>query len=138
MTWSELGYFLNSQRLALTPRPMSEFAQIGEKAADTFKSLAKTTRKPLNKAVREFAKTKVWPALTDEQTLILYFRLGNGVDLALALSTCTTGIFPTLQNQDFEMIQWTINDAWEYPGIPHTLRAFAEKRRDWKNDPTRN
>jgi hypothetical protein len=66
MTWSELSNFLNSQRLALVPRPISEFAQIGEKAADTFKRLEKATRESLGEAVRGFAKTKIWSALTDE------------------------------------------------------------------------
>ena len=76
MTWSELSNFLNSQRLALVPRPISEFAQIGEKAADTFKRLEITTRESLDEAVRGFAKTNTWPTLTDNQTLMLYFRLG--------------------------------------------------------------
>jgi len=74
MTWSELSNFLNSQRLALVPRPISEFSQIGEKAADTFKRLEKTTRESLGEAVRGFAKTKTWPALTDEQVLIWHWR----------------------------------------------------------------
>jgi len=95
MTWSELSNFLNSQRLALVPRPISEFAQIGEKVEDTFKRLEKTTRESLGEAVRGFTKTKTWPALTDEQVLMLYFRLGYGVDLALALSTCTTCLLYT-------------------------------------------
>jgi hypothetical protein len=138
MTWSELSNFLNSQRLALVPRPIAEFAQIGEKVDDTFKRLEKATRESLNEAVCGFAKTKNWLTLTDEQTLMLYFRLGYGVDLAFALSTCTTGLFPTLENRDSEMIQWTLNEAWDYPGIPHTLRSFSEKRRDFGNDPTRN
>ncbi len=105
---------------------------------DTFKRLEKTTRESLGEAVRGFAKTKTWPALTDEQTLMLYFRLGYGVDLALALSTCTTGLFPTLENRDLEMIQWAVSEAWDYPGIPHTLRSFSEKRREFGNDPTQN
>jgi hypothetical protein len=63
MTWSELSNFLNSQRLALVPRPISEFAQIGEKAADTFKRLEKITHESLDEAVRGFAKSKTWPAL---------------------------------------------------------------------------
>ena len=130
--------FLNSQRMSLSPRPIAEFARIGEKADGTFKRLKKTTRKPLNDAVRKFAKTKTWPALTDEQTLMLYFRLGYGVDLAVAVSTCTTGLFPALENRDSEMIQWAVNEAWEYPGIPHTLRSFSERRRAFCNDPRRN
>jgi hypothetical protein len=85
-----------------------------------------------------FAKTKTWPALTDEQTLMLYFRLGYGVDLALALSTCTTKLFPTFENRDSEMIQWAVNEAWDYPGIPHTLRSFSERRRAFGNDLMRN
>jgi len=105
---------------------------------DTFKRLEKTTRESLDEAVRGFAKTKTWPTLTDEQTLMLYFRLGYGVDLAVAVSTCTTGLFPTLENRDSEMIQWAANEAWDYPGIPHTLRSFSEKRRDFGNDPMRN
>ena len=100
MTWSELSNFLNSQRLALVPRPISEFAQIGEKVEDTFKRLEKTTREPLGETVRGFAKTKTWPALTDEQVLMLYFRLGDGVDSAVAVSACTTGLFLTLVNRD--------------------------------------
>ena len=138
MTWRELSNFLNSQRMALVPRPIAEFAQIGEKVDDTFKRLEKTTRGSLDEAVRGFAKTKTWPMFTDEQTLMLYFRLGYGVDLALALSTCTTGLFPTLENRDSEMIQWAVSEAWDYPGIPHTLRSFSERRRDFGNDPMRN
>ena len=124
--------------MALVPRPIAEFAQIGEKVDDTFKRLEKTTRGSLDEAVRGFAKTKTWPALTDEQTLMLYFRLGSGVDLAVAVSTCTTGLFPTLENRDSDMIQWAVSEAWDYPGIPHTLRSFSERRRDFGNDPTRN
>jgi len=124
--------------MALVPRPIAEFAQIGEKVDDTFKRLEKTTRGSLDEAVRGFAKTKTWPALTDEQTLMLYFRLCYGVDLAVAVSTCTTGLFPTLENRDSDMIQWAVSEAWDYPGIPHTLRSFSERRRDFGNDPTRN
>ena len=138
MTWRELSDFLHLQRRAIEPRLVADFARIGEKRADTFKRLEKTTRESLDEAGRKFAKTKKWPALTDEQTLMLYFRLGYGVDLALALSTCTTGLFPTLENRDSEMIQWAVNEAWDYPGIPHTLRSFSERRRDFGNDPMRN
>ena len=138
MTWRELSDFLHSQRMALVPRPISEFAQIGEKLADTFKRLEKATRESLDEAVREFAKTKNWPVLSDEQTVMLYFRLSYGVDLAMALSTCTTGLFSTLENRDSEMIQWALNEAWDYPGIPHTLRMYSEKRRTFGNDPMRN
>jgi hypothetical protein len=138
MTWREFGDFLHSQRCAINPRPISEFAQIGEKAADTFKRLEKTTRESLGEAVRKFAKTKKWPTFSDEQVTMLYLRLSYGVDLALALSTCTTELFPTLENRDSEMIQWAINEAWDYPGIPHTLRSFSDKRRDFGNDPMRN
>lgn len=138
MTWRELSDFLNSQRMALVPRPIAEFAQIGEKVDNTFTRLEKSTHASLNEAVCGFAKTKTWPALTDEQTLMLYFRLGYGVDLAVAVNTCTTGLFPPLENRDSEMIQWAVNEAWDYPGIPHTLRSFSEKRRAFGNDPMRN
>ena len=58
MTWRELSDFLHLQRTAIAPQPISEFAKIGEKAADTFKRLEKATRGSLDKAVRGFAKTK--------------------------------------------------------------------------------
>ena len=138
MTWSELSNFLNSQRLALVPRPISEFAQIGEKVEDTFKRLEKATRESLDEAVREFTKTKNWPALSDEQVTMLYLRLSYGVDLGMALSTCKTGLFPTLKKRDSEMIQWLLNEAWDYPGQPHTLRLYSEKRRTFGSDPMRN
>ena len=51
MTWREFGDFLHLQRCAINPRPISEFARIGEKAADTFRRLEKTTRGPLDEAV---------------------------------------------------------------------------------------
>ena len=138
MTWREFSDFLHLQRQAIVPRPISEFAQIGEKAADTFKRLEKTTRESLGEAVRGFAKTKNWPALSNEQIVMLYFRLSYGVDLAVALSTCTMGLFPALKNRDSEMIQWLLNEAWDYPGQPHTLRLYSEKRRTFGNDPMRN
>jgi hypothetical protein len=138
MTWREFSDFLHLQRRAIVPRPISEFAEIGEKAADTFKRLEKSTRESLDVAVRGFAKTKNWPVLSDEQTVMLYFRLSYGVDLAMALSTCTTGLFPTLENRDSEMVQWTLNEAWDYPGLPHTLRSFSEERRARGGDQTRN
>jgi hypothetical protein len=65
MTWRELSFFLHSQRIALDPRPVSEFGRIGEKATTTFKRLDKKTRKPIDKAVLEFAKTKKWARLSD-------------------------------------------------------------------------
>ena len=138
MTWREFGDFLHSQRCAINPRPISEFARIGEKAADTFRRLEKTTRGPLDEAVRRFAKTKNWPAFSDEQVTMLYLRLSCGVDLAMALSTCKTGLFPPLENRDSEMIQWVLNEAWDYPGVPHTLRLYSEKRPTFGNDPKRN
>ena len=81
--------------MAIAPRPISDFAQIGEKTEDTFKRLETTTRESLDEAVRGFAKTKNWPTLSDEQVLMLYFRLSYGVDLVMALNTCTTGLFST-------------------------------------------
>ncbi|MGD0816617.1 MAG: hypothetical protein ABSA83_23755 [Verrucomicrobiota bacterium] len=138
MTWRELSDFLNLQRRAIVPRPISEFARIGEKAADTFERLEKETCESLGEAILGFAKTKNWPALSDEQTVMLYFRLSHGVDLAMALSTCTTNLFPPLENRDSEMIQWALNEAWDYPGLPRTLRAFSEKRGVFGNEPTRN
>jgi len=138
MTWRELSDFLNLQRLAMVPRPISEFARIGEKAADTFERLEKGTHESLGEAVRGFATTKNWPTLSDEQNVMLYFRLSYGVDLAMALSTCTTNLFPALENRDSEMIQWALNEAWDYPGLPHTLRVFSEKRDAFGNDPKRN
>jgi hypothetical protein len=138
MTWRELGDFLHLQRRAIEPRLVADFARIGEKRADTFKRLEKATRELLDEAVRKFAKTKKWPALSDEQVTMLYLRLSYGVDLALALSTCKTGLFPALKNHDSEMIQWALNEAWDYPGQPHTLRLYTEKRRTFGNDPMRN
>lgn len=69
---------------------------------------------------------------------MLYFRLSYGVDLAMALSTCKTGLFPALKKRDSEMIQWALNEAWDYPGQPHTLRLFSEKRGTFDGDLTRN
>ena len=69
---------------------------------------------------------------------MLYFRLSHGVDLAMALSTCTTGLFSTAENRDSEMIQWALNEAWDCPGAAHTLRLYSEKRRTFGNDPMRN
>jgi hypothetical protein len=138
MTWRALGDYLHSQRLSFDPRSISDFARIGEKKTDTFKRLEKATRKCLDEAVREFAKTKHWPVLSQEETTMLYFRLSYGVDLAMALSTCTTGLFPALKKRDSEMIQWALNEAWDYPGQPHTLRLFSEKRRAYGGDVTLN
>ena len=138
MTWRALGDYLHSQRLSFDPRSISDFARIGEKKAGTFKRLEKATRKCLDEAVREFAKTKRWPILSQEETTMLYFRLSYGVDLAMALSTCTTGLFPALKKRNADMIQWALNEAWDYPGQPHTLRLFSEKRHDFGNDPTQN
>jgi hypothetical protein len=138
MTWRELSDFLHLQRRSVAPRPISEFARIGEKAADTFARLEKATRGSLDGAVRGFAKSKNWPAPSDEQTVMLYFRLSYGVDLAQALSSCTTGLFPTLESRDWEMIQWALNEAWDYPGLPHTLRSFSENRCAHGRDEKRN
>ena len=104
MAWT-LSDFLNLQRLDLVPRPISEFARIGEKAADTFERLEKSTRESLDEAVRGFATTKNWPVLSDEQTVMLYFRLSYGVELGYGVGgTCTTSLFPPLENRDSEMI----------------------------------
>ena len=138
MTWRELGDYLHTQRLSFDPQEISEFARIGEKKADTFKRLEKATRKCLDEAVREFARTRHWPVLSQQETTMLYFRLSFGVDLAMALSTCTTGLFPTLKKRDSEMIQWALNEAWDYPGQSHALRLFSEKRRAYGGDVTRN
>ena len=111
MTWRELSDFLHLQRRAIEPRLVADFARIGEKRADTFKRLEKATRESLDADVRKFAKTKKWPALSDEQVTMLYLRLSYGVDLALALSICKTGLFPALKTHDSEMIQWPLNEA---------------------------
>ena len=92
----------------------------------------------LDKAVRGFAKTKKWPALSGEQTVMLYFGLSHGVDLTMALSTCTTGLFSTSANRDSEMVQSALNEARDYPGAAHTLRLYSEKRRTFGNDSMRN
>jgi hypothetical protein len=105
MTWPELSDLLNSQRLSISPRP----------------------RDDLNRAVEQFAITEKWPSLSDEQILMLYFRLSYAIDLAMALSTNKTGLFPTLESHRAEMIRWSLNEAWEYPGLPHTLRLSFEK-----------
>jgi hypothetical protein len=138
MTWRELSNFLHLQRQGIEPRLVSDFARIGEKRADTFKRVEKATRESLDEAVRQFAKTKRWPALSDKQVTMLYLRLSYGVDLAMALSTCKTGLFPTLKNRDLQMIQWLLNQAWDYPGQAHTLRLYSEERRTFGNDTMRN
>lgn len=138
MTWRELGDFLHLQRLGIEPRLVSDFARIGEKRANTFRRLEKATRESLNEVVRKFAESKKWPALSDKQATMLYLRLSYGVDLAMALSTCKTGLFPALKNRDSEMIRWLLNEAWDYPGQAHTLRLYSEKRRTFGDDPMRN
>jgi hypothetical protein len=138
MTWRKFADFLHSQRLSFDPRLVTDFARIGEKKADTFKRLEKSTRKCLGEAVREFARTKHWPMLSEEETTMLYLRLSYGVDLAMALSTCKTGLFPALKKRDSEMIQWALIEAWDYPGQPHTLRLYSEKRHAFGDDLTRN
>lgn len=66
---------------------------------------------------------------------MLYFRLGYGVDLALALSNYTTGLFPTLENRDLEMIQRAVNGAWYYPGIPyHRLKPTAQFQNGFRGE----
>jgi hypothetical protein len=127
MTWPELSDLLNSQRLSISPRPLHEFANNNEGTSDTFKRIEKATRDDLNRAVEQFAITEKWPSLSDEQILMLYFRLSYAIDLAMALSTNKTGLFPTLESHRAEMIRWSLNEAWEYPGLPHTLRLSFEK-----------
>jgi len=138
MTWRELSDFLQLQRQGIEPRLVSDFARIGEKRADTFKRLEKVTRESLDEAVRKFAKTKKWPALSDQQVTMLYLRLSYGVDLAMALSTCKTDLFPPLKNRDSEMIRWLLNQAWDYPGQVHMLRLYSEARRSFGDNPMRN
>ena len=129
MSWRELSDFLHRQRTEISARPISEFAEVGEKAADTFKRLEAATRESLKTAIREFARTRKWPPLSDEQSLVLYFRLSQGVDLAMALSQNKTGLFSTRENDESEMIRWALNEAWEYPGLPNTVRFLSDRRR---------
>ena len=138
MTWRKLSDYLHLQRQTIEPRLVSDFARIGEKRADTFNRLEKATRESLDEAVREFAMNKTWPALSDEEITMLYLRLSYGVDLAMALSTCKSGLFPALENRDSEMIQWLLNEARDYPGQQHTLRLYSEKRRTFGTDPLQN
>ena len=138
MTWRELSDFLHLQRQGIKPRLVSEYSLIGEKREDTFKRLEKATRGSLDEVVRRFAKTKKWPVLSNEQVTVLYLRLSYGVDLAMALSTCKTGLFPALKKRNSKMIQWLLNEAWDYPGQVHTLRLYSEKRYNYGEDPIRN
>jgi hypothetical protein len=69
---------------------------------------------------------------------MLYLRLSYAVDLAMALSTCTRGLFPALKNRALDMIQWVLIEAWDYPGQPHTLRLYSERRRSRGDDVMRN
>jgi len=128
MSWRELSDFLHRQRTEISVRPISEFAEVGEKAADTFKRLEVATRDSLKTAIREFARTRKWPSLSDEQSLVLYFRLNRGVDLAMALSQNKTGLFSTRENDESEMIRWALNEVWEYPGLPNTVRFLSDRR----------
>jgi hypothetical protein len=128
MRWRELSDFLHRQRTEISVRPISEFAEVGEKAADTFKRLEAATRDSLKTAIREFARTRKWAPLSDEQSLILYFRLSQGVDLAMALSQNKTGLFSTRENDESEMIRWALNEAWEHPGLPNTVRFLSDRR----------
>jgi len=128
MSWRELSDFLHQQRTEISARPISEFAEVGEKAADTFKRLEVATRDSLKTAIREFARTRKWPSLSDEQSLVLYFRLNRGVDLAMALSQNKTGLFSTRENDESEMIRWALNEVWEYPGLPNTVRFLSDRR----------
>ena len=128
MSWRELSDFLHRQRTEISVRPISEFAEVGEKAADTFKRLEAATRDSLKTAIREFARTRKWPPLSDEQSLVLYFRLSQGVDLAMALSQNKTGLFSTRENDESEMIRWALNEVWEYPGLPNTVRFLSDRR----------
>lgn len=129
MRWRDLSDLLHRQRMEISVRPISEFAEVGEITVDTFKRLEAVTRESLKTAIREFARTRKWPPLSDEQSLVLYFRLSQGVDLAMALSQNKTGLFSTRKNQESEMIRWALNDAWEYPGLPNTIRFLSERRR---------
>ena len=128
MSWRELSDFLHRQRTEISARPISEFAAVGEKAADTFKRLEAATRESLKTAIREFARTRKWPPLSDEQSLVLYFRLSQGVGLAMALSQNKTELFSTRENDESEMIRWALNEAWEYPGLPNTVRFLSDRR----------
>jgi hypothetical protein len=136
MMWREFSDFLHLQRRSFVPRQVSEFARIGERPADTIKRIEELTHESLNDIVRGFATSKTWPVLSEEQTLMLYFRLSYGVDLAMALSRCTSDLFSVSENRESEMIQWALNEVWDYPGLPHTLRMFSQKRRI--HDETRN
>jgi hypothetical protein len=78
--------------------------------------------------VRRFTETKQWPTLANKEILILYFRLSYGVDLARALSNSKVGIFSAMENRDSEMIFWALNEAWDYPGLAHTVRFLSENR----------
>jgi hypothetical protein len=127
MTWRELSDFLNLQRLSISPRPLHGFARNNEGTSDKFKRIEKATRDDLNNAVEQFAVTEKWSSLSEEQILMLYFRLSYAIDLAMALSTNKTGLFPTLEGHRPEMIRWSLNEVWEYPGLPHTLRLSFEK-----------
>jgi hypothetical protein len=136
MTWRELNNFLLQQRESLRPRSISDFALHDERLIETFERVERIIRESLNEAVRKFSETKVWPKLSEEQTAILYYRLGHGFDLAAALAECASGLFHPAENQDAKMIQWALNETWVYPGLPLTLRGFPGKRRETILDKT--
>jgi hypothetical protein len=47
MSWRELSDFLHRLRTEISAHPISEFAEVGEKAADTFKRLEAASRESL-------------------------------------------------------------------------------------------
>lgn len=138
MTWREIADLLNGLQSQF-PHARRTLAGWG-KPESVFQLLEHQTSESLDEAIRAFAKTRVWPPLSDDQKAMLGFRLDFAWHIAAAMceSSNSEKLFPTAQLSDSDQLEWILVEAWGWPGSPYWegLTSLAQgKAPDALDDP---
>lgn len=125
MTLGELENLLTKLQRDL-PQPYF-VARTWARPAGVFALLDRQTSAALGATIPEIARTQVLPPLSDDEKVMLAFRVHWAWHILAALTQTGTQSFefPNPQWSVEEAVRWSLVEAWEWPGAEY-LRNLLE------------
>jgi hypothetical protein len=128
MCWAEMRGLIDQERRALHPTTSPEFSPVSpfETRDSALLAAYLSSKAQVESAIREFARTRAWPALNDHERLFLAWRLNFAWEITsiLHLLEAQYGVssYPMTElMRPEEVIEWMLIDVWPY-GCGHYLQ----------------
>jgi hypothetical protein len=132
MTWRTLTDLLAREFRILRRMPVVSFGFTNEPVSDATELAGEERRSAerIDLIVRDFARTRRWPALDEKERFFLRERLRFAYEYASIAEISvrrplSIASRPQVINEQRRLLEWLLIDAWRNSGVINWLEPFA-------------